>query len=723
MILLQAVDATLHKPGYAFSLERATAANIMSSTTASSSPYTSTSDSQRHDASTLKRPFTSIEDNTTIASSSGKQTSPLFAEWQIPASRNQKTSSMQQPTPFMFIPFNGQHKPRHHTVLQQTIRRHVMHHSLDQQREALMNGELGRTNKTKNEAIKPTVSQPKAFRVLLNGTPKEKRSAQSPRSLRPAVVTAKKNSVALRAASLQQCTAQAYANGSQAQQIQSSAYTMPVPISPPCQQQLAHAVTDGTSTSDILNSYCNFVSPYAQLPFTLTHRSAALLSRFESHLSQSWCPISARGPWLPYALHSELLFDATMFHWSCKVVGPRLHRRRCEDTDNSINLCPTAYTSRNASVSMADDDETQNLISGAIDYKIRAIRSINERLSQLPMFCPLQSSKPQSSAPEGSTIEIIAAVSVLINAGVSLGNLEEVKRHVDGLTTLINLCGGMLSLSEAVGGVLLKFVKWNNLLYERMVQEDTPNISVMTDQQSHFPYVGSTERNEYASNPKATWGHPTQQPPAIHNAVSRPSTPDDSLSTSVMTFFRHAGHLYRNRASSIHDTELELSTLHVELESNLTALSWLNNGNGDNNSWDSMLGAAMAVGLVYMLHIEFELGHWVATTALDTFSNNNYRPLRPSHISPQDLSENEPATRYKQYPLLLIRALTVACVLPSFAVQEHNAFRQNLVKACQEQGLRTWSAYNDKLQGFFWYNFVDGSHYVKVWSEVERLIH
>ena len=680
----------------------------MSSTTASSSPYASTSDSQRQDQSTLKRSFTSNEDNLPNRSTSPKTTSPLFAEWQVPELRNQKTSSSQQSTPFMFIPFNGQHKPRHHTVLQQTIRRHVMHHSLDQQREALMNGDFGRSDKAKGPAIKQPISQPKAFRVLLNGMPKERRSVRSPRSLRPAKVTAGNASLNLPSTSPPSYVGQAYANGSQSEKPQSSTNTRVVHSGVSYKQRPARTITDAAPISAILDSHRQFVSPYAQLPFDLTHRSATLLSRFEAHLSQSWCPISARGPWLPYALHSELLFHATMFHWSCKVVGPRLSRHRCRQIAHGVSFDSTAYVNQNAGVFQVDDDETQNLISGAIDHKIHAIRTINERLSQLPMPCPTRSSPPQSAAPEASTVEIIAAVSVLINAGVSLGNMEEVKRHVDGLSTLINLCGGMLSLTEAVGGILLKFIEWNNLLYERMVQENTPIVAAIPHQQSQVLFPDSVPE------PTAAWWHPKPPGPPTHIITPRPPSPDDSLSTSVMTFFRHAGHLYRHRTSSQHDTELELTSLHVELESNLTALSWLNNGNGDDNSWDSMLGAAMAVGLVYMLHVEFEVGHWGA-------SSNHHR--HHSHTIPQHPSDTSPSTRYAHYPLLLIRALTVACVLPSFSAQEHDAFRQNLVKACRHQGVRTWPAYNEKLQGFFWYNFVDGSHYGRVWMEVERLIH
>ena len=520
----------------------------------------------------------------------------------------------------MFVPFNGQHTPAKHAAVQRSIRQHVMQKFIEERNE-------DHQGTTKRLRARESGGTPQTFKLRESGRWEERRTKRPRFLASPSVPSSapeaqRQNDKAWRLAPGYKLSVDDEGTGRDRSVKERNPADQALPTAP--------LLAFGRSRLD----------PFGIIPFDLTRREEMLIDRFHSYIAQSWCPVSAQGPWFGFALQDELLFHATMFHWSCKFVDTRR--------------------------------DLSDLHPEAIGHKVLAIRMIKQRL---------QGPKPTV------TDQTIAAIAALVNAGVGLGNLQEVQRHMEGLETVLGLVGGALHLSSAIGGVLLKLMKWNKLIYQRLLVESTT--------------MGGCVDGFNVLDPMA--GYHSPDGPSVD--IWEVGQVERSLENDVVCTFRSTSQIFRlsqkRPSAMIGEDErsrrsLELSRLEGRLQGHVFMLDF-------DNGLDSILGAALTVGLAYLLHTAFNLGNWSTAEG-----------LRQSPIV-------KSIWRRGHSPLLLIRSLTIASIIP-FGQLQHNCFIENLAHACRAYNVLEWSHYRAMLQNFFWFEYLSAPCYERTWSEIQRVL-
>jgi len=172
--------------------------------------------------------------------------------------------------------------------------------------------------------------------------------------------------------------------------------------------------------------------PFDTLPARLNESDEILLSRFRTVERWPWCPINGQGLWPQFAYSDQLVFHATMYsfgmHFKC-----RIHKG---------NTIPSL-----------DPEEDMRIIQ----HKLAAISLINDRLSD-----------ERQAVSDGC----IAAVATLTNIALVLDSHEEAKKHMQGLSAVINMRGGLLSLGDGVQTHLQRLISFNDLIYSELFDEE-----------------------------------------------------------------------------------------------------------------------------------------------------------------------------------------------------------------------------------------------------------
>lgn len=457
---------------------------------------------------------------------------------------------------FVFVPFNGQHRPSQNRDIQTTIRKHVMHHYRGQQQRPV---DRDLPNQRLPELAPASFSRSGAaltFRFRPRGRLKRAKLGDSGyRGLEEAIRPTAKRALAPKIKGGSQ------ESDDSSQNHPSSARSSTDVSSDESQTSFQERtqcqdIGDGTDIWGELNQSSGTrndllflepfflpggcqIDPFGVLPFQLSRREEILLDSFQRWKGPTWCPVSSLGPWFSFALYDELLFHATMFHWSCKII--KVKESLCQNEES-------------------------------IRHKIIAIRLINQRLQN-----PVEATK----------IETLGAVAALINAEAITGNLEEARQHMVGLASLVNLNGGFLKLSTSIGGILVKLIQWNHLTLEKQIlpsKENSENVHSGVTAGSWLAQLGSSTGSE----------------------TRRINT---TLSEVVVSFFSRVqiflGICSRIPASGLepqarYDRAGQLGALEADLDNVLVALV-------ASNCFESILGAPLAIALSYLLHVSYEL--------------------------------------------------------------------------------------------------------------------
>jgi hypothetical protein len=167
------------------------------------------------------------------------------------------------------------------------------------------------------------------------------------------------------------------------------------------------------------------------LPLQVQTWDETLINRWLNYDRIPWCPVNGQSQWIPFVTRSPVLLHTNLYCWGMHWHG------KLEGIDQHIFL---------------------NQNPRILEHKIAAIQLINGYLE----------------SQTAVTDEVLAAVAIFINISMQFLNREEAASHMAGLETLVNLRGGLESLSGmgAVGVLLQRMISWNDLFYVELFGGD-----------------------------------------------------------------------------------------------------------------------------------------------------------------------------------------------------------------------------------------------------------
>lgn len=404
-------------------------------------------------------------------------------------------------------------------------------------------------------------------------------------------------------------------------------------------------------TSPLLPFGISRLDPLNVLPFVLSRRDEQLLDRFQHWETESWCPVNGRGVWFSYAIRDELLFHATMYHWGVHF-------------STKIN----DFYFNNPEI---------------LVHKLSSFRMINERLG---------------SGEETVTHETLAAVAAIVNVEISFGSREEAKKHMRGLETMIEMKGGIEMLTGSMGGVLQRFIGWNDLNYSelsgsQMLFAKDCIYSDKDDCLSQSPcFRQSISGIDYGP---LVWQKLQGE---VINLLHEVRILCEDVNSRT---FRHLQERERIKRSDVfHRIERELRNL-AFIENEESSLE---------TPSDRMWRTTALAGLMYVHHMlrMLPLG---------------YRQFNSLSLDLQTALAMTGDARgvWKNAPEILIWALTTGTII-SASRMEHGWYVERLASVCQDVGYSSWNRYRQKMKSFLWVDRLDDERYRKVWDQVELLL-
>jgi hypothetical protein len=392
--------------------------------------------------------------------------------------------------------------------------------------------------------------------------------------------------------------------------------------------------------------------PLGVLPVQLISFDEVLVDRFQNYMPESWCPVSGQSAWFPFAVNDQLLFHATLYNWAMHFAN-------------------------------AANDEAFARHPGVMRHKLIAIHMINEKLSD-----PVEAVRDES----------LGAVVAIINAEVAHGSAEESARHMTGLRAMINMRGGIETLSDGIGGLLQRLVGWTDLNYAEL--HSAPLI--FTKANCDWDRVRA----------EAGWSCPS----CFHEALDTTDAgPSPTKQTQVIPLLREIRdlcsevarrplltmpeHEKMNRSDRFHALERRLRIV-AERPTDEKATDAEHR---DDLVWRSCASA----GLLYVHHVlrGLPLGY----RQFDTLCQDLLLTLI-------GITDVEQAWNFA--PELLIWVLSVGTILTP-ARPQYNWFLDSLTAACATFGYTEWFQYREAIQSFLWVDKHDDARYLSIWQAIE----
>lgn len=397
------------------------------------------------------------------------------------------------------------------------------------------------------------------------------------------------------------------------------------------------------------------IDPLGVLPIQLTALDEVLVDRFQNYMPESWCPVSGQSAWFPFAVNDQLLFHATLYNWAMHFAD-------------------------------AAHDAVFARHPGVMRHKLIAIHMINEKLSD-----------PREAVKD----ENLGAVVAIINVEIAYGSAEEAARHMAGLRAMINMRGGIETLSRGIGGLLQRLVGWTDLNYAEL---------------HSVPLMFANENCDWDRvRAEAGWSCPTNlhETANLAESVARPTT-----QTQVIPLLREirdlCGEVARRPLLSLSEQDKMTRSdrfhalerrLRIAAE-NLTAGQVADAPQREDLVWRSCASA----GLLYVHHVLRGLP--LAYRQFDTLCQD----LLVTLVGIADIEQ-----AWNFAPELLLWVLSIGTTLTRGRPQ-NNWFADNLAAACRTFGYTEWTKYRDAIQSFLWVDQYDDERYLLIWQAIEGAV-
>lgn len=163
---------------------------------------------------------------------------------------------------------------------------------------------------------------------------------------------------------------------------------------------------------------------FSALPFKVNAWDETLITRWLNYDRIPWCPVNGQSRWIPFVVRSDMLLHTNLYCWGMHFHG------KLTGVESEIFL-----------------QENPRIL----EHKIQAIQLVNEHLA----------------SGAWATDEVLAAVSILINTELQFHTRDEAIRHMAGLEAMVNLRGGLDTLTTMgeVGILLQRMISWNDLFF------------------------------------------------------------------------------------------------------------------------------------------------------------------------------------------------------------------------------------------------------------------
>ena len=394
------------------------------------------------------------------------------------------------------------------------------------------------------------------------------------------------------------------------------------------------------------------IDPLGVFPIQLTPFDEVLLDRFQNYMPPSWCPISGQSAWFPSAVNDQLLFHATMYNWAMHFAD-------------------------------AANDEAFARQPGIMRHKLTAIHMINEIL-----FDPAEAVRDES----------LGAVVAIINVEVAYGSAEESARHMAGLRAMVDMRGGIETLSDGIGGLLQRLVGWTDLNYAEL---------------HNAPLMFKKENCDWDRvRAEAGWSCSS----CLHDVsnVAEPR-PMPTKQIQVIPLLREIRDLCGEVAGRPLLTMTELDKMKrsdrfhaLERRLRIVAERSADPTVTDAEHRDDLVWRSCAsAGLLYVHHILRGLP--LSYRQFDTLCQDLFFVMA-------GVADVEQVWNFA--PELLIWVLSVGAIMTP-ARPQHSWFVDSLGAACATFGYATWSQYREAIHSFLWVEKHDDERYFSIWQATE----
>ncbi|EXJ66277.1 uncharacterized protein A1O5_10429 [Cladophialophora psammophila CBS 110553] len=390
------------------------------------------------------------------------------------------------------------------------------------------------------------------------------------------------------------------------------------------------------------------IDVFGVLPVRLTEEDDARLYLFRHYERYPWCPINGQSTWSEFAISDQLVFHATMYSWGVHFR----HRRPIPDSQ----------------------EETKTL-----QHKLAAISLINDRLSH---------------SQQAASDETIAAVAALTNIALVMDSYAEATKHMAGLHAIVEMRGGMSSLSSGVQQHLQRLISWNDLIYSEVFDEKLrfPPIEVWDESWAAFQ-----RRNLSGALPGLSRAELRAAGVPRHKVLDLLNDIRNLCGAEQTNPLRTTGEEGRmRRGDMFHRVERKLRLI-VQAD---TAPG--------NNRWDATVWRAVSLAALLFTHHHLR-GNPLKYRHFSVLSTQLYDTL---------LTMDEDLTELDFAPAMLIWILSTGALTSTLAAV-HASFVFMLGKACHRHGLLDYDQYQGTISQFLWTGQADQSRHSQLWLELE----
>ncbi|KIW88193.1 uncharacterized protein Z519_11304 [Cladophialophora bantiana CBS 173.52] len=390
------------------------------------------------------------------------------------------------------------------------------------------------------------------------------------------------------------------------------------------------------------------IDVFGVLPVRLTEGDDARLYLFRHYERYPWCPINGQSTWSEFAISDQLVFHATMYSWGVHFR----HRRPIPDSQEEMKT---------------------------LQHKLAAISLINDRLS---------------NSQRAASDETIAAVAALTNIALVMDSYAEATKHMAGLHAIVEMRGGMSSLSSGVQQHLQRLISWNDLIY-----------SEVFDERLRFPPIEVWDESWAAFQRRNLSG----ELPGLSRAELRAAGVPRHKVLDLLSDIRNLCTAEQNNPlrTTSEEGRMRRGDMFHRVERKLRLIVQADTAPG-NNRWDATVWRAVSLAALLFTHHHLR-GNPLKYRHFNVLSTQLYDTLLTMD---EDLSELDFA------PAMLIWILSTGALTSTLAAV-HASFVFMLGKACRRHGLRDYDQYQRTISQFLWTGQADQSRHNQLWLELE----
>jgi hypothetical protein len=391
---------------------------------------------------------------------------------------------------------------------------------------------------------------------------------------------------------------------------------------------------------------------FGVLPVRLSKSDEASLQIFQQYERYPYCPINGQNDWSSFAISDQLVFHATMFSW-----GMHFRSRR----------------------PMPDRDEEMKILQ----HKVTAISLINDRLSD---------------PGKAVTDETLAAVAALTNIALVIDAFPEASKHMAGLWTLVEMRGGLSSLTSSVQKHLQRLISWNDLIYSEVFDDILRFPPIEVWDESWAMLKGPARHEDLPGLSRAELRAARVPHHQVLDLLKDLRLLCQAEQVSPLSIARDAERM--RRGDMFHRIERKLRVI---LQGDTAP---------GNNRWDATVWRAVSLAALLFTHHNLR-GNPLRYRHFNVLAMQLYDTLL---VMAEDLSELDFA------PCLLIWVLSTGSVVTSNLAAVHSSLLSLLAKVCVRHGVSEFEQLQGKLMQFLWTGPVDEARYSRLWQKLGPLL-